>query len=156
MWHPRVHTQTCLKSHILVKMHQNWNTPFNVLWHILHWVVTEIFLFFSPLSSSFFLLYLSFPFLVPSPPLSSPPRSGCEGPVLDLIRRATNQVGIFFSCFWFLLFFFSFFLKIPQNKTKKRKSRPAEEKLQLMSSPPTNPPKSFLKALGRGGGASGL
>lgn len=136
-WRGHTHTQKCWKSHSVQSLNipsthltlsGNWDFPFS----------------FPPLSLSCFLLYLSFPFLF----LSFPPRSGCEGPVLDLIRRATNQVGIFFHVFDSFVFFILFFLKIPQNKTKKRETntllgrqiQPAEKK-------PTNPLKSLLKAL---------
>lgn len=132
-WRGHTHTQKCWKSHSVQSLNipsthltlsGNWDFPFS----------------FPPLSLSCFLLYLSFPFLF----LSFPPRSGCEGPVLDLIRRATNQVGIFFFMFLILLFFLfcfsSKFLKTRQRKEKRTRCwEDKSSQLRKSQQTPLNP-----------------
>lgn len=82
-------THGCAKCHTMQR--NSKHPPKHSLTH-LTLSSNEILLFSFPLSfslSSPFPLFLSLSFFS-----SFSTRSGCEGPVLDLIRRATNQVGI--------------------------------------------------------------
>lgn len=148
MWHPKVDTQMCWKSHVLVKMHQNWNTPFNSPWHILHWVVTEIFL-----SPSFFLLFPTLSlFSLPCSFSSSllPSQIGLRGPSPWLDQKGNQSSWYFFFMFLISPFFFLlFFLKIPQNKTKK--NPPSRGKVVTDELSTNKSPKILFKGTYRGG-----